>query len=1087
MKSNIFTFLLLLLCATGFAQINIAYWDFNVGSNADLNNAWPNPIPVTTGTGTLTHNFTKTEDFGGSTLDIAGFPAVAAGFSFCPVDFANNGNSLILNAATTGFKNIILSYATRYTATGFKTQTIDYSIDGINFINKTLIDLANDNVNTFVLKTIDFSGDAGVANNPNFKIKITVAGASNASGNNRFDNIRLSGAALAKSISIASGLNAAEPNTNGTFTINFVPATTNNTTFDYTLNGTATFSTDYGVSLSAGNPPNLIAANGTITVPPGTANITATLAPADDVLPEGLENINFTLSNPSDGYIINIANANINLLDDELPPTSYSFDFQACNGQLSDGFTAFSVTGPQVWACTTFGHDGNDPNGKLNTPSAVQMNGFANGTNVLNEDWLISPSLNLTGFNFPLLSFFSRTKFNGSPLELKISTDYPGNGNPNLSTWTTLNGKFPNQTSDTWTLSENINLFGFKQNNVFLAWVYNSTNDDGARWTVDDIKIDNSLVPPPPALSVSTTDISFGFTASNSTTTKTFKVTGNDLTEDIILNATANFSLSKDNIIFNNNIVLDKAIVNNIPQTIFVKFAPLAPDLNYTGSVAVSTSGINKVVTLAGTSIDPAKTLEIVNWNMEWFGSTTLGPSNDAQQEANIKTITGNIGADLFAVVEVIDEARLQNVVNNLNTIYGPGTYNYVICNYGSHVNPFEANPGPITEAQKEAFIYKPSIFSNITTGALLSVGVNTAPDLVNPDYNNWSSGRYPFMMKADVNLNGIIKTVRFVLIHAKANTSPTLTSYTRRKNGAISLHNYFNTNFPNDNIIMLGDFNDDLDVTITDGINPATTSYSSFTDDGANYFSPTLALSLANKKSTVGYNDVIDHVMLSSEMKPFYLSGSATILTDAADLVSNYGTTTTDHYPVFSRYAFDPVLLPVTLLTFTATKDGNAVKLNWATTQEINSKNFVVEKSSDGINWVAITTINATGNSNVQTNYSFTDNNPVKGINFYRLKQVDVDNHFKYSFIRSVLFNVAQKILVTPNPAKDYINVYVTKNNAADKVTVQVTDVNGRVLNNTSTTQSLVQINTNSFAKGVYMVKVINAGQVVTEKILIQ
>jgi hypothetical protein len=149
------------------------------------------------------------------------------------------------------------------------------------------------------LKTIDFTAIPGVNNNPDFKVRITVAGAVSANGNNRFDNIRLSGAALAKSISIAAGVNAAEPNTNGTFTINFVPATTNNTTFDYTLNGSATFATDYGVSLSAGNPPNLVAANGQITVPPGTGSITATIAPVDDVLDvEGLENIRFYFIQP---------------------------------------------------------------------------------------------------------------------------------------------------------------------------------------------------------------------------------------------------------------------------------------------------------------------------------------------------------------------------------------------------------------------------------------------------------------------------------------------------------------------------------------------------------------------------------------------------------------------------------------------------------------------------------------------------------------------------------------------------------------------------------------------------------------------
>ncbi|MEJ7674065.1 MAG: endonuclease/exonuclease/phosphatase family protein [Chitinophagaceae bacterium] len=144
---------------------------------------------------------------------------------------------------------------------------------------------------------------------------------------------------------------------------------------------------------------------------------------------------------------------------------------------------------------------------------------------------------------------------------------------------------------------------------------------------------------------------------------------------------------------------------------------------------------------------------------------------------------------------------------------------------------------------------------------------------------------------------------INFVLIHAKANTSPTATSYARRQASANELHDTLITYFPNDNIIILGDFNDDLDRSITAGF--TTTSYSSFTTDNANFFSPTLALSLAGKKSTVSYNDVIDHVLLSNELQPYYLPSTANILTDVASLVSNYGKTTTDHYPVFTRYQF--------------------------------------------------------------------------------------------------------------------------------------------------------------------------------------
>jgi hypothetical protein len=343
-----------------------------------------------------------------------------------------------------------------------------------------------------------------------------------------------------------------------------------------------------------------------------------------------------------------------------------------------------------------------------------------------------------------------------------------------------------------------------------------------------------------------------------------------------------------------------------VTETVFVRFAPTQTGQDYEGLITVSTADIIDSVDLKGTGIDPATTLEVMNWNMEWFGSAdpTLGPVNNDLQQANAQTVLQNVGADLFGLVEVVDTARLGTIVRNM-----PG-YSYVVCNYGSHVNPFESGASPIGDAQKEAFVYKTSMFSNITTTALLTNGVNTAADLSNPAYNYWASGRYPFMMTADVTLNCVTKQVRFVLVHAKANTSPTATAYDRRKKGADSLYFALNQLYPNDNIIILGDFNDDLDKSITAGF--TTTSWNAFTDDAVNYSALTLPLSLAGKKSTVDFNDVIDHVVASNDMAAFYLPGSANILNDVANLVSNYGGTTSDHFPAFTRYKFEQPAPPV-------------------------------------------------------------------------------------------------------------------------------------------------------------------------------
>ena len=748
----------------------------------------------------------------------------------------------------------------------------------------------------------------------------------------------------------------------------------------------------------------------------------------------------------------------------------YSANFSTCAtgapGTVTDGFTRFSVTGAQVWDCTTFGRTGN----------AMQINGYdaVATTNVINEDWLISPAFNLTATTYPLLTFYSRTKFNGGLLQLKVSTDYSGSGNPNLATWTDINGRFPLQNSDIWTASSSINLSAFKQSSVYFAFVYHSTDEEGSRWTIDDVQLDNSATPPPASLTLNTNDVQFTYVASGSTAVKTFTITGNDITTDITLTAGGAFQLSTDGTSFSNSISFTQAVANNVPKTVYVRFAPTQANENFTATINVASSSLTAVVNLKGTSIDPAITLEVVNWNVEWFGSPTLGPTNDAQQEQNVKTIMQNVGADLFGLVEVVDESRLANVVSQM-----PG-YSYIIGNFGSHAAPVEAGGSALNTVQKPAFVYKTSIFSNVTTRPLINNQNTTSAS-----YNNWASGRFPFLMKADVTLNGQTRTINFILIHAKANTSPTATSYTRRKAAATELYDTLLANFSSDYVMILGDFNDDLDQSITDG--QTVTSYSSFTNDNTNFFSPTLSLSLAGKKSTVSYNDVIDHVMLSNEMQQLYLNGSATILSDVSSLVSNYGSTTTDHYPVLSRYSFAPsaIPLPVKLSSFTAEKRGRDGKLSWTTSSEINTREFMVERSVDGRSFTSIGSVAANGNTNALSVYSLTDQQPNAGRNYYRLQMIDVDGRATQSSIVRLDFDKAFTVSFSPNPVKDILTIRVA--NLTSAATLEIIDMNGKKVQTKQLVNPVSSISTSGFGKGYYLVRITSNGHHFLDKIIVE
>ncbi len=793
----------------------------------------------------------------------------------------------------------------------------------------------------------------------------------------------------------------------------------------------------------------------------------------------------------------------------------YAADFNGCSSSLTDGFTQYSITGAIIWGCTAFGRDPAAPAGTNPFPSAVQINGFSGGTNVPNIDWLISPSFNLTATTYPLLSFWSRTAFNGLPLQLKVSTDYVS-GDPRLATWTDINGKFPFQTSNIWTFSSNINLTAFKQSNVHFAFVYTSTDEDGARWTVDDITLTNSPTPPPPSLTVSTTDIQYTYVASGLTADKIFTFTGNDLTGNVMLNSTGNFMISKDGTSFSSSLTYSVAEANNLTKTVFVRFAPTQNNLNYAGTVTIATPGLSFIINLKATSIDPATTLELVNWNLEWFGSIVNGPSNDNQQEQNVKTILQNIGADIYGLVEVVDESRLAHIVSQM-----PG-YSYVIGNYGSHVNPPDVTGGPLSEAQKLAFVYKTNLLSNISVRPLIN-----NQNILSTSYNNWSSGRYPLLMKADVTLNCVKKTINFILIHAKANTSPTATSYARRQAAANELHDTLMTYYPTDNIILSGDFNDDLDQSITDGF--TTTSYSSFTTDNANFFSPTLILSFAGKKSTVSFNDVIDHVMLTNEMQQYYISSTANILTDAASLVNNYGSTTTDHYPVFTRYKFEePVPLVVNIPDAFAMSSGvlpNTVYFGYASASSIT----LISNVSGGNTPYSYSWSNGSASSSISvspainTTYSLTVteangcqatanktitvmdirggkkldkviicHKPNKQMNTLEIGSTDVPDHLAHGdmlgsclAINPSLTNKSSQIeenipvelaiAAMPNPFTNYFTISINGGNVSEKLSVRVTDILGRTIERKDNlqTNSTLKIG-NNYRPGVYIIEVI-------------
>lgn len=167
------------------------YWNFNTPSGEA--NPWPAPVAATEGTGTINYDFDDNyiEDYGGTTVnaqdgDPSGDSFVVQGGS----DEINNGRHLDLHISTAGYEDLVITYATRRTSTGFDEQAVAYSTDGgATFTAHGTITPPG----SYGLRTIDLSGVEPVQDNGDLVVRITLDGATSASGNNRFDNIAVFG------------------------------------------------------------------------------------------------------------------------------------------------------------------------------------------------------------------------------------------------------------------------------------------------------------------------------------------------------------------------------------------------------------------------------------------------------------------------------------------------------------------------------------------------------------------------------------------------------------------------------------------------------------------------------------------------------------------------------------------------------------------------------------------------------------------------------------------------------------------------------------------------------------------------------
>jgi hypothetical protein len=194
-------------------------------------------------------------------------------------------------------------------------------------------------------------------------------------------------------------------------------------------------------------------------------------------------------------------------------------------------------------------------------------------------------------------------------------------------------------------------------------------------------------------------------------------------------------------------------------------------------------------------------------------------------------------------------------------------------------------------------------------------------------------------------------------VLHAKAFNDDA--SWQKRLNASNALKSYLDTTYPTQKVIVVGDFNDDVDTSITAG---KPSPYQNFVDDAADYAFPTKALSLAGISSTVSYTDMIDHHLNTNEFTAAYVASSAEVYR-VDTYVADYANTTSDHYPVLSRYTMGGGVITTPSVTVTAPNGGESYA--GGSTQTItwtaaNVSNVKLEYTLDGSAWTTLTSSTA-------------------------------------------------------------------------------------------------------------------------------
>jgi len=147
--------------------------------------------------------------------------------------------------------------------------------------------------------------------------------------------------------------------------------------------------------------------------------------------------------------------------------------------------------------------------------------------------------------------------------------------------------------------------------------------------------------------------------------------------------------------------------------------------------------------------------------------------------------------------------------------------------------------------------------------------------------------------------------------------------------------------------------------------------------------------------------------------------------------------------------FSLEATVLPIKLLSFSGKERPSSIHLSWHTATEQNNDYMAVERSADGVKFEELGRVKGAGTTEQPQEYRFVDDNPIRGLNYYRLRQVDFDGAFEYHKTISVLFESKGSglgVQAWPNPAQAILQARWAAD-AGQPTMLRLFDASGRLM----------------------------------------